>query len=56
MICEYLTRTTYTPEIHAMTADQVWEAWKAQLLTMGQVASWQANHGIYFDCDGRTNK
>lgn len=56
MMCEYMTRTTYTPEIHAMSAAQVWAAWKAQQLTMGQVASWQCNHGIYFDCEGRTTK
>lgn len=35
--------------IDNMTAAQIWAAWKAQELTVGQVADWQQRHGIYFD-------
>lgn len=39
---------TYTPEIHEMTASQVWQAWKNQELTVGQVEAWQRLNKHYF--------
>jgi hypothetical protein len=41
-------KMTYTPEIDAMTAAQVWAAWKNQKLTVGQVETWQQRHKHYF--------
>jgi hypothetical protein len=38
----------YTAVIHAMAADEIWKAWKAQLLNVGQVATWQQRHNHYF--------
>jgi hypothetical protein len=40
---------------HRTTAAQIWAAWKAQHLTVGQVAEWQQRHGIYFDQEGNTH-
>ena len=48
----YEQRTTYTREIHNMTAAQIWAAWKAQEITVGELADWQQRHGIYFDQEG----
>ena len=42
----------YTKELDQMTAAEVWQAWKKQLLTMDQVANWQTKHKIYFDSEG----
>jgi hypothetical protein len=43
---------TYTNEIHEMTPAQVWAAWKAQALTVDQVATWQQRHHYYFTPTG----
>ena len=48
----YTERTAYTNEIHEMTPAQVWAAWKAQLLTAYQVATWQQRHNYYFSPTG----
>jgi hypothetical protein len=45
---EYINKNIYTAEIHAYTAAQAWQAWKAGRLTVGQLAEWQQQHGIYF--------
>lgn len=50
---DYINRTVYTAEIDRMTAAQVWAAWKAQRLTVGQMATWQQRHGVTFDPEGR---
>jgi hypothetical protein len=42
----------YTKEIHFMNARQVWDAWKAQKLNVGQVAEWQRRHNTYFTPNG----
>lgn len=39
----------YTETIHSMDATQVWDAWKNQLLNVGQVATWQQRHNHYFE-------
>lgn len=44
----------HTKEIDQMTPSEVWQAWKNQLLTVGQVAEWQNRHKIYFDEEGKT--
>lgn len=44
--------TTYTKEIHFMNASQVWDAWKAQKLTAGQLEEWQRRHKTYFTENG----
>lgn len=44
--------TTYTKEIHFMNARQVWDAWKAQTLTAGQLEEWQRRHKTYFTENG----
>lgn len=50
---ETINRTVYTAEIDRMTAAQVWAAWKAQRLTVGQMATWQERHNVTFDPEGR---
>lgn len=50
----YEQRTTYTPTIHAMTAAQIWAAWKAQEITVHQLATWQQRHDTYFSPEGKT--
>ena len=35
-----------------MSATEIWQAWKAQQITMGEFADWQAKHKIYFDEKG----
>jgi hypothetical protein len=42
----------YTKELEKMTAAEVWQAWKKQLLTMGQVVTWQTKNKTYFDSEG----
>lgn len=49
-----MSNTPYSRPLHDMTAAQVWAAWKAQLLTVGELAAWQSHHEIYFDSLGRT--
>ena len=46
----------YTTIIHGMTPDQVWQAWKNQKLTFGQVYQWQIRHNYYFDSNGNEVK
>lgn len=49
---ETINKIVYTREIHNMNAATVWQAWKTQKITMGQLAIWQERHKIYFDPDG----
>jgi hypothetical protein len=42
----------YTETIHNMDAGQIWAAWKKQQLNMGQVATWQLQHNLYFNEKG----
>lgn len=42
----------YTETIHAMTAPEIWAAWKNQQLNIGQVATWQQRHNIFFNSKG----
>ena len=49
----YINKNLYTSEINAYTAKQAWEAWKSGRLTVGQLATWQERHGVYFDAYGR---
>ena len=42
----------YTETIHAMTAPEIWAAWKNQLLNVGQVAAWQTRHNLFFNEKG----
>ena len=44
--------TNYTKEIHFMDARQVWDAWKDQKLSFGQLEEWQRRHKHYFDENG----
>lgn len=44
--------TNYTKEIHFMDARQVWDAWKSQKITAGQLAEWQQRHKTYFTENG----
>lgn len=46
----------YTAVIHAMTAGQVWDAWKNQQLNVGQVATWQQRHNHYFNISQEDQK
>ena len=46
----------YTETIHAMTAPEIWAAWKNLQLNMGQVATWQQIHNIFMDENGRILK
>lgn len=39
----------YTEKIHEMSARDVWKAWKAQQLNMGQVNDWQNRHNHFFN-------
>ena len=48
-----MSNTPYSQALHDMTPAQVWAAWVAQLLTVGEVADWQTRHGIYFDSFGQ---
>jgi hypothetical protein len=41
--------------IYDMTAAQVWAAWKAQELTVGELADWQQRNRIYFNQEGKTH-
>lgn len=50
---EYIERTWYRAEIDAYTAEEAWEAWTAGRLTVGQLATWQQRHNVYFEADGR---
>ena len=50
---ELIERIWYRAEIDAYTAPEAWEAWKAGRLTVGQLATWQERHGVYFDSYGR---
>jgi shikimate kinase len=50
---EYIEKTWYRAELDALTAPEAWEAWKAGRLTVGQLATWQERHNVYFDQDGR---
>lgn len=51
---EYINKTWYRAEIDAYTAQEAWEAWTAGRLTVGQLATWQQRHNVYFDASGRT--
>ena len=50
---DYINKTWYTAEIHAYSAPEAWAAWKAGRLTVGQLATWQARHSIFFDSAGQ---
>ena len=50
---ETINRTAYTAEIDRYTPAQAWAAWKAQRLTVGQLAIYQERHRIQFDHLGR---
>lgn len=47
-----LENGSYTETIHQMTSDQIWDAWKNQQLTFGQVNQWQQRHNYFFDING----
>ena len=47
-----LGRVWYSPEIHSLSAQEAWNAWKGQRLTVGQLATWQERHGCTFDQEG----
>jgi hypothetical protein len=49
---DMIEKIWYTPEIHSMNAAQVWEAWKNNRVTVGQLATWQQRHGGHFDTAG----
>lgn len=53
---DYIEKTWYSQEIHNMNAAQVWSAWKNNRLTVGQLATWQQRHGIYFNPAGEVVK
>lgn len=38
--------------LYEMTPDQVWNAWKEQKLTVGEMLSYQTHAGIYFSPNG----
>ena len=46
----------YTETIHAMTAREIWAAWKNLKLNMGQVATWQQRHNIFMNEKGEEIK
>jgi hypothetical protein len=50
---EYINKNIYTAQIDSYTAAEAWQAWKAGRLTVGQLAEWQQQHGIYFTPAGR---
>lgn len=50
---DYINKTWYRPEIAAYTADEAWAAWKAGRVTVGQLATWQQRHNVFFDTDGQ---
>lgn len=50
---ETINRTAYTAEMDRYTPAQAWAAWKAQRLTVGQMAIYQERHGLRFDHLGR---
>lgn len=50
---EYINKTWYRPEIDAYTAANAWAEWKAGRLTVGQLATWQQRHNIFFDPTGQ---
>lgn len=43
-------------KLYEMTPSQVWNAWKEQKLTVGEMLSYQAHAGIYFTATGNTIK
>jgi hypothetical protein len=47
-----LENGNYTEKIHNMDAGQVWDAWKNNLLNIGQVATWQERHNTFFNHTG----
>lgn len=49
---DLINRTVYTAEIDRYTSAQVWAAWSAGRLTVGQLATWQERHRTYFDPSG----
>ena len=49
---DWINRNIYTAEIDRYTAAQAWRAWKAGRLTVGQLATWQERHQVYFDSLG----
>ena len=49
---DLIEKIYYSQEIHNMNALQIWEAWKNQKICVGQLATWQKRHGIYFDPAG----
>ena len=53
---DYIEKTWYSQEIHNMNAAQAWNAWKNNRLTVGQLATWQQRHGIYFNPAGEVVK
>ena len=42
-------RVTYTREHDQLTAAQIWDAWRKQLITVFQFSEWQDRHKYYFD-------
>lgn len=44
----FMSNGVYSEKVHNLTADQAWKAWKAQVLTVGQLATWQQRHNHYF--------
>lgn len=49
---ETINKIVYTRAIHNMDAAAIWQAWKNQKITVGQLATWQERHKQYFDPDG----
>lgn len=49
---DWINRNLYTEDMHRMSAAQAWAAWKTGRLTMGQLATWQERHGVYFSPAG----
>ena len=45
-------RVTYTWDHHNMNAEQIWTAWRNQLVSVYQLAKWQQLHKIYFNDKG----
>ncbi len=48
-------RVTYTREHHNMNAEQIWTAWKKQIVSVYQLETWQQLHKIYFNDKGEIN-
>lgn len=49
----YQERTTYTQDIHNMSAAQIWAAWKRGDVTMYHLIEYQRRHGVTFTGDGK---